>query len=159
MILYESCILIQQEDRQAYLRTHASQLIEEAKLKGTTNVEHESPTSEVNPLLENKSMGTPPEFRKNPFTLVKKKNLKQLTPSEYLNEEKEKSVDKTKGNFQKFIQNPIRDLRWSVLRKQLTAFSCQLFSQDATSQMVDRVLNTSFALTVNLKFLFDFEVK
>ena len=62
-------------------------------------------------------MGTPPEFRKNPFTLVKKKNLKQLTPSEYLNEEKEKSVDKTKGNFQKFIQNPIRDLRWSVLRK------------------------------------------
>ena len=48
---------------------------------------------------------------------MKKKNLKQLTPSEYLNEEKEKSVDKTKGNFQKFIQNPIRDLRWSVLRK------------------------------------------
>ena len=92
-------------------------MVEEAKLRGTTNVEHESPTSEVNPLLENKSMGTPPEFRKNPFTLVKKKNLKQLTPSEYLEEEKEKAVDKTKGTFQKFIQNLDKYLRWSVLEK------------------------------------------
>ena len=124
---------IQQEDRQAYLRTHASQLVEEAKLKGTTNVEHESPTSEVNPLLENKSMGTPPEFRKNPFTLVKKKNLKQLTSSEYLKEEKEKekAVDKTKGTFQKSIYILVKDLRWSVLQKKTkkkTVFSCELFS-------------------------------
>ena len=50
---------------------------------------------------------------------MKKKNLKQLTSSEYLKEEKEKekAVDKTKGTFQKSIYILVKDLRWSVLQK------------------------------------------
>ena len=50
---------------------------------------------------------------------MKKKNLKQLTSSEYLKEEKEKekAVDKTKGTFQKSIYIFVKDLRWSVLQK------------------------------------------
>ena len=76
-----------------YLRTHASQLVEEAKLKGTTNVEHESPTSEVNPILEIKPQSTPPEFKKNPFTL-KTVKLKPLPSTNFLKEEKPKEEPK-----------------------------------------------------------------
>ena len=44
---------------------------------------------------------------------MKKKNLKQLTSSEYLKEEKEKekAVDKTKGTFQKSIYILVKDLK------------------------------------------------
>ena len=44
--------------------------------------------------------------------------------------------------IQRLIWNPFKHLRWSMLRKQLTAFSRQLFLQDAPCQMFDRVLNT-----------------
>ena len=43
---------------------------------------------------------------------------------------------------QRRIQNPIRRLRQSFSRKELTAFIRQLFSKKAPSQMFDRVLNT-----------------
>ena len=45
--------------------------------------------------------------------------------------------------MQRRIWNSFKHLRWSMLRKQLTAFSRQLFLQGAPSQMFDRVLNTS----------------
>ena len=45
--------------------------------------------------------------------------------------------------MQRSIWNSFKHLRWSMLRKQLTAFSRQLFLQGAPSQMFDRVLNTS----------------
>ena len=44
--------------------------------------------------------------------------------------------------MQRNIWNSLKHLRWSMLRKQLTAFSRQLFLQGAPSQMFDRVLNT-----------------
>ena len=44
--------------------------------------------------------------------------------------------------MQRSIWNSLKHLRWSMLRKQLTAFSRQLFLQGAPSQMFDRVLNT-----------------
>ena len=43
--------------------------------------------------------------------------------------------------IQRRIWNSFKHLRWSMLLKQSTAFSRQLFSQGAPSQMFDRVLN------------------
>jgi len=72
-----------QEDRKHLLRSQANQLLQEAKEKGRmTSIEHESPTLEVNPI--GPTVETPPEFRKNPFTLVKKTNLKQLPKKQFL---------------------------------------------------------------------------
>ena len=118
-------------------------------------------------------MGTPPEFRKNPFTLVKKKNLKQLTSSEYLKEEKEKekAVDKTKGTFQKSIYILVKDLRWSVLQKKKKKKKSKKNKKKKRFLAVNffrKTLHlrclTGFSihllpLTVNLKFLFDFKLE
>ena len=46
------------------------------------------------------------------------------------------------------IQNPVKHLRPSVLRKQLTAKSCELFSQNAPSQMFGRVLYTPLLMVI-----------
>ena len=46
--------------------------------------------------------------------------------------------------LQKFcFKNPVKYLRQRVLRKQLTAFTLQLSSQNVSSQTFDRDLNTS----------------
>ena len=45
--------------------------------------------------------------------------------------------------YQRSIQNPVRHLRWRLLRKQLTAERCELLLQKAPSQMFSQVLNTS----------------
>lgn len=75
--------IFQQEDRKHLLRSQANQLLKEAKEKGRmTSIEHESPTLEVNPIVP--TVETPPEFRKNPFTLLKKTNLKQLPKKQLL---------------------------------------------------------------------------
>ena len=42
---------------------------------------------------------------------------------------------------QKCIQNPVKHLRWIFFQKQLKAENFKLFSQKASSQMFDRVLN------------------
>ena len=47
--------------------------------------------------------------------------------------------------YQRFIGNPIKHLRWSVLQQQSTAKNHYVFSQKATSQMFGRVLNCYFA--------------
>ena len=44
--------------------------------------------------------------------------------------------------IQRLIQGPVKHQRWNVLKKQLTAFSRQLFSQSTPSQIFVRVLNT-----------------
>ena len=41
------------------------------------------------------------------------------------------------------IRNPLKHLRWRVLREQLTTFSRNPFSQNTPSQMFDRALNVS----------------
>ena len=46
----------------------------------------------------------------------------------------------TRGH--KRIQNPIKHLRWSVLQKYLLNISRELFLQNASSQIFNRVLNT-----------------
>ena len=46
------------------------------------------------------------------------------------------------------IQNPVKHLRPSVLRKQLTAKSCELFSKNAPSQMFGRVLYTPLLMII-----------
>ena len=43
-------------------------------------------------------------------------------------------------------QNPVKHLKWSVLRKQLAVKNRELFSQNATSQMFDRIPNTPTVL-------------
>ena len=45
----------------------------------------------------------------------------------------------TRGH--KRIQNPVKHLRWSVLQKYLTNISRELFLQNASSQIFNRVLN------------------
>ena len=47
---------------------------------------------------------------------------------------------KTDGKNKCNGKKPIKYLRWSVLRKQLRAFSGWLFSQNASSQIFDRIL-------------------
>ena len=47
---------------------------------------------------------------------------------------------------QERIQNPAKYLIWSVLRKQLMAFSCWLFLKNGPSLMFDRILNTPLVM-------------
>ena len=62
------------------------------------------------------------------------------------------------------IHNPVKHLRWSIQQTYLTAFSCWLFLQKASSKKFDTVLNTPLmmmmmmmiivmTITVNSKFV------
>lgn len=100
------CFLFQQEDRKQLLRSKANQLLLDAKLRGSlTNIDMSSPTSEhppggfgsaddnspdgeERPFTPPTKSNNPADFRKNPFKIVKKKNLKQVTPKTFLKEEK-----------------------------------------------------------------------
>eukprot|EP00111_Clytia_hemisphaerica_P003007 TCONS_00008570-protein len=97
--------LNQQEDRKQLLRSQANQLLLDAKMRGSLhNIDRSanSPSNEFPPSAfggeDMEEGGMSPEtqqrmrnndFRKNPFTLVKKSNkqLKQITPKNYLKEE------------------------------------------------------------------------
>ena len=46
---------------------------------------------------------------------------------------------------QSCIRNPVKYLTWSVLRKQLTTFSCLLFLENAPFQIFDRVVDAPMA--------------
>lgn len=85
-----------QEDRKQLLRSQANQLLLDAKIRGSLhNIDKSSPTTEQAPSaigtedegdVENQS-AQKQDFRKSPFTLVKKKQLKQISPKNYLKED------------------------------------------------------------------------
>ena len=64
---------------------------------------------------------------------------------------KKGDLGKTAYHRGKRYRNTVKSLRCSILRKQLTAFSRELFSQNAPSQIFDRVLITLLlGITLNL---------
>lgn len=90
---------LQQEDRKQLLRAQANQLLEEAKFQGAaTNIDQSNLSDSQSSHCEEEpppAMSVPSEFNRNPFTLVMKKSLKQLTSNQYLKAEKK---EKSKGN-------------------------------------------------------------
>jgi len=124
----------QQEDRKQLLRSQANQLLLDAKMRGSLhNIDRSSPTTELPPStlcadaetpaaaevnsaesqarLSNTKSGQPNDFKKNPFTLVKKKQLKQISHKNYLEEEPEQTLEPKRKRIHilvKDIQNCIR---------------------------------------------------
>ena len=60
------------------------------------------------------------------------------------------SSNHTSFTTQRYIQNIVEHLKRSFLRKLLTSFSLELFSQKATSDMIDWVLDMPFKLCIIL---------
>ena len=57
-------------------------------------------------------------------------------------------------NSQRRFQNTDKHPRWSIVRRELTAFSCELFLQQATSLVFGRVLNTPLINAIDSHFWF-----
>ena len=56
----------------------------------------------------------------------------------------------TSFTTQRYIQNIVKHLKRSFLRKLLTSFSLEIFSQKATSDVIDWVLDMAFKLCIIL---------
>ena len=104
-------LLLQQEDRKLLLRTQHNQLLQEAKSRGSaTNIDRSNspvPCESLNDEQDEPVKSGTPEFRRNPFTLVKKKSLKQMSATNYLKAEK-MEVKKGKNLF---------DAAWLIIMK------------------------------------------
>lgn len=99
-----------QEDRKQLLRAQANQLLEEAKFQGAaTNIDQSNLSDSQSSHCEEEpppAMSVPSEFNRNPFTLVMKKSLKQLTSNQYLKAEKK---EKSKAKQAQLKKTPPKD--------------------------------------------------